>query len=494
VSDDGGIVFARVACCGLIAKLDHPGFVHGAALGPGDDEITVLDRDAVRVYGRDGAVRRSAEVLPGKTFADVAFDTTARHALVWQEGNLAALDTVTMAEHTVARDMHGDIVECEDGSTFAYLDDGGLVHVLLADGTPLATIKPSSRTVQLALSPGGDRLAAVAEHEVAVYDRAGAFIRAFSADSRGGIQLRGDDVWTANRDGTIRRYRAGVLVASLPLLVGDIARFEVAGALIAAVGSDNNLVIANALAEQLRVAPPPCDRTQSWIVQIAVLSFCRDGRKLLTVGKHFVGELVQVTDDDPLVSYDRQSGRAAVSTGTLAMYGADGKLLAVAKHGRHFGDVAIEDADHVLALDTPTGALWRWTWATDRLDKLVPVEHALAVAVTAGGVMISYRRTRDPSHRARRARGVPRHVAGPPLGRDPAGVRCDGDRRRDDRRDRAPARRLGLAPRRAVLRRHRRAPDPADERRHVDLGPRDRPAARDEPRPAPRTEQRYRVR
>jgi hypothetical protein len=149
-------------------------------------------------------------------------------------------------------------------------------------------------------------------------------------------------------------------------------------------------VIANAQAEQLRVLPPPCDRTQSWSAQIGVLSFCRDGRKLLTIGKHLVGELVQVTDDDPLLAYDRSSGRTAVSTGTLAMYGADGKLLAVASGGHHFGDVAIEDEGHVLALDTPTGALWRWTWATDRLDKLVPVQDALAVGATAGGVMISF--------------------------------------------------------------------------------------------------------
>src|SRR5207302_115832 len=43
-----------------------------------------------------------------------------------------------------------------------------------------------------------------------------------------------------------------------------------------------------------------------------------------------------------------------------------------------------------LALDVPRGFLWRWTPAADRMDKVMPVDGASAMAVTAGGVLIAY--------------------------------------------------------------------------------------------------------
>ena len=388
--DDKGVVFASAKCCRVIAKLPHPAYVHGAGLGPGPDEITVLEKEGVTVYSRAGVVLRHASPLPGKTFADILFDAPARHAFVWQEGNLAVLDLVTMKSIDLAHDEIGDVAASLDRSTFAYLDDARAIHVIAPDGKPLVTIPTSNRATWLALTPTGDRIAADNQHDVAIYNRTGALVHAFSADSRAGLAIRGDDVWAGNREGTIRHYHAGILVASLPLHAGDIGRFEIdpRGKFLASAGADDRLVIARADTEQLRVTEPPCERTQHWPAMVAVMSFCKDGRKVLNVGSRVIGELANVTDDDPILSYDRTSGRTAVSTGTVALY--DGARRVVATGGHHFGDVAIEDAGHVLALDVPTGWLWRWTVAADRLDKVMAVESASSMAVTANGVLVAY--------------------------------------------------------------------------------------------------------
>ena len=389
-SDDHGVVFVSPTCCELIAKLDHPAFIHGAALGPGPDEVTVLEKEGLRVFDRRGALRRSGQPMPGKTYADVIFDTGAHHALVWQEGRLVVVDLATMASKDLSHDMFGDVARSTEASTFAYLDNARAIHVIAADGAPVAVIPSANRATIVTLSPSGDRVAAVSEHEVAVYERTGKLVQAFSADSRAGIIIRGDDVWTGTRDGTIRRYHAGILVASLPLHPGDIGKMVMDGDRIASVGADDRMVISRADAEQLHVVPPVCDRTQNWPVQLGVMSFCTDGRIVLQVGRHVVGDLVDVTDDEPGFSYDRATGRTAVATAELAIYDRDGKLIAASKQKHHFGDVAIEDADHVLALDVPTGFQWRWTFAADLLDQVMPVEHASAIAVGATGVLLAY--------------------------------------------------------------------------------------------------------
>ena len=387
---DGGIAAVGTRCCDVIAKIPRTTFVHNATLGPGADELTLIDKSKIEVLGRDGASRRSI-ALPTPTF-DATFDRGGKHALFWAASELSAIDLVTMKTTSVAHDLHGDLAASEDRQTFAYLDEARVIHLVRADGSAIAAIRPSIYAAGVILSATGDRIAAITEHAIAVYDRDGKEVRRFTSEltSQGAAMVDGDDVWTASRDGKLRRYHAGVLVASLPVHVADITDVYLSGRLLGSLGSDYVLQLTRADALQFHPADPPCDRTSSWAFSEIVMSSCKDGRALAYIGMHQVGALVGVSDDTPTVSYDAATGFTGVASDSIAVYGPDATLRAVSTKFKA-NSVSFEDPAHLLVLEKgPKAGLWRWTFGADRWERLLDAPNTLAVAWTKYGTYLTY--------------------------------------------------------------------------------------------------------
>ena len=406
---DGGIAAVGTRCCDVLVKVPRTTFVHNATLGPGADELTLLDKSEIEVVARDGTSRRSL-ALPSAT-TDASFDRGGKHALFWAASDLTSIDLQTMKTTPVAHDLHGDLAASEDRQTFAYLDEARAIHLVHADGSAIATIHPSIYAAGVILSASGDRLAAITEHAIAVYDRDGRELRRFTSEltSQGAAMIDGDDVWTASRDGKLRRYHAGVLVASLPVHVADITDVYLSGRLLGSLGSDYVLQLTRADAMQFHPAAPPCDRTSTWAFSEVVLSSCKDGRALAYIGTHQLGALVGISDDTPTVTHDAATGFTGVASDSISVFGPDATLRAVSTKLKA-NDVSFEDTAHLLVVERgPTGALWRWTFGTDTWQRLLDTKRALAVAWTPYGTYLSY----DDGHvsvldtrRGRRARAA----------------------------------------------------------------------------------------
>jgi tRNA A-37 threonylcarbamoyl transferase component Bud32 len=396
---DSGVALLAPTCCDVLLKVTRPGFVHDLAPGPGSDEITTMEKDGLHVIGRDGTVRRSL-AFSGQ-FTDAAYDREGQHALVWSGGTLTAVDLATFAQHPLARDMHGDLAQSHDRETFAYIDDARVIHVLHADGSAIATIHPTIYAAGVVLSPTGDRVAALTEHAIAVYDRDGNELQRFTSElsAQGAAMVEGDDVWTASRDGKLRHYQRGVLVASLPVHVADIIDVQLGGRLIATLGSDYELQLTRADAMQFRPSDPPCPRVSSWPFDQAVLSVCKDGRFLMYIGTHQVGAIVGITDDTPTVAWDPTTKMAAVASDALSVYGPDATMRGLSRKMKAF-DIAFQDAQHLLVLEQvdpkltasagATAGVWRWEFATDRWERLFDAPHGLGLTSTPYGIYVSF--------------------------------------------------------------------------------------------------------
>ncbi|HVZ48424.1 MAG TPA: hypothetical protein VG916_06555, partial [Gemmatimonadaceae bacterium] len=395
VIGDKGVAVVAASCCTVLARIPHEAFVHGAAVGPGADEVSTLEKDGVHVYGWDGTARRSAAAIPGKTFADIAFDPAGTRALVWSEGKLAAVDLVSMEVRTVTEDLHGELASSADDGTFAYLDEARAVHVVDATGAAVApVVHPANRASAVWLSPAGDRVLAISEHEATVLARDGAELRGFATETAAGAMVRGDDVWTVGHDGKVRRYHDGVLVASVPAHAGDVVGFDLAGDRVASLGSDGLLVVTKASAEQFVVAPLPCERTTQWAVQYGIMSMCEDGRVLLNVGAHELGTAPKIADDSPMIAWDRALGVGAIEAADVVkVVDAKGGTLAISSGRVKPLDVQVEDARHLLVLENPEGPIWRWAFQEGDAGwtKVIDAAGATSIgAVAGGGVAVAY--------------------------------------------------------------------------------------------------------
>jgi len=391
VTAQHGFATIEPRCCRVIAKQTHDELIRmAAALDDDADEVATEEQDGVLVYGKDGAVRRRV-AIPESQFAEATFDAGARHVLAWSDGLLASIDTHTMAMRVVARDMYRDLTLSEDRSTFAYLDTAHVVHVIAGDGTAIVAFHTSVYADALALAPTGDRIAAIGDDGVALHDRSGKELFRIAFDLAQNLAMvDGDELWTASRTGVVRHFHAGVLVASTAVHVGDLTDARHAGALIATTDSDAQLAVTRADAMQFRPAPLPCDRSAEWAFADELMSVCKDGRFLAYRGSRLVGSLIGVSDEAPTVAYDDASGEVAVASDAMTVYGRDGTMLksSTRVHGE---DVSFEDAGHVIVLEHGEhAALWRWTWQTDRWDRLMDADHATAVVVTPHGTWLAF--------------------------------------------------------------------------------------------------------
>ena len=366
----------------------------GADAGPAADELTITTAEDITVYGTDGKVRRTLPLELSRSDGEPVWgDHTVFYGISTQ---LVAIDLVTMRQRTLATDVFAGPTGSADGSTLVYLDKQRHAHVLAGDGTPRIVFTPGPRAEQLFLSMDGDRVGAVGGHALGVYDRAGAELRVIplsSQDEETLVRLRDDDVWTGSTHGVVRHYHAGVLVASLPSHTTEIEDLRIAGDHVLSVGFDSTVVVSRASATQLITQPGPCRAGSYSISGPAIGYVCDDGRQLVYIGRHLLGEL---RDPELLfVAVDPASQRAAVVGKQLTVFDAHGAVLATGGAGRH-GPVAFEDADHLLVVAGEPDAIPKTAQQLMRLDLrtqtwtpvLAMTELTGAIAVVRGGILL----------------------------------------------------------------------------------------------------------
>ncbi|HEV7556471.1 MAG TPA: serine/threonine-protein kinase, partial [Kofleriaceae bacterium] len=375
----------------IIARIKPKENAMSAAFGPGSDEITSIERDAINIYGLDGKLRRSMPLALDQGEQEPAFDPTGRYLYLGAGSTITLVDIVAMTTRTIATDALAVVVASDDGSAYAYLDKDHAIHVITEDGRPIRTIRTTNQASHLVFSPTGDRLAAISEHDATIYNREGTLLTNFAIEaSPMDATTRDDDLWTASNDGVVRHYHNGALVASLPTQLTEIEVIMLSGDLIATVGSDTTLAIVRASAAQLVLADRPCARPQYAPEDIGISYLCGD-HQAIYVGRHLVGEVKDASLG--FVTMDPASGRGAFSSRTLTAFESDGKPLATTNEETgHTGAIAFEDKNHLLVaeLDKAGNGLWRWELSTGRWEHIVDLHEPGAVAMTAGGIMVGF--------------------------------------------------------------------------------------------------------
>ncbi|MEO8704935.1 MAG: protein kinase, partial [Kofleriaceae bacterium] len=349
-----------------------------AHLGPAAGEIATIEGDGIHVYDLAGTPRRHLAMTARQAANEPRFSPTGSHVIVSGQEHAEVIDLVTLALRPIAKNLDGPLEGAADGSVVGYVDSDGLAHLLTATGTPIRTFRPANRPHTLIFSPTGDRVGALSDNGLVVHDANGKPLHGIPAVKSAftQIEIRGDDVWLAPPDGTVQRYRRGVLIASLPSQLGEFAAFLVTKDLVLTAGNDGAFVMLRGDAEQLKLVPRPCETQSNSLAGVAVGYRCDETWHL------FVGtrEVASVADTAMgYLAYEPSSGRAAIGSkgAELVVYEA-GKPIARASR-EHPGAFAFEDRDHVVAARTDDGAVSRWTIGADRWDRVATVPHASAV-------------------------------------------------------------------------------------------------------------------
>ncbi len=361
-----------------------------AHVGPGSDEVAVVERDRLVIYGFDGKERRSMKLSMAQMSAWPLFDAGSHHMLWDDTRRLMVVDLATMQQKQVSEHFYGIPVISGDGTLAAYIDvDRHKIHVIAPDGTELRTIVPAVHETGVAMSETGDRIAAVGDTELAVYDRDGKLLGGHPVVLGDGITVLKDrDEWIAGLDGTIRHYHADQLVSSRPGHVTPVDQLVLAGDAIASLGTDSTVVVARADEAEVQFGAEPCRASGFNPTGVAMTFQCLDATQRVFVGSKHITTITG-PDNVELVAIDPASRRAAVWVGlAIQVYGADGALLGkrVAETPGGLGAPVFIDENH-LYLSEMGKAVWTWT-LPDHLEKLADVAGAALVAPTATGALV----------------------------------------------------------------------------------------------------------
>lgn len=379
----------------LLAKIATKEPASAADLGPGPDEVTIATRAGLTVYALDGTRRRSVDRDLSRSDSEPVWGTGTVFLALGT--SILAVDLKTMKERIVAADVYAGPGGSADGSTVVFVDKQRHAHVLDGDGTPRATFVPSQRPETLYVSMTGDRIGSVSERMVIVHDRSGKELRTVPLspqDEEILIRLRDDDVWTGSTHGVLRRYHAGVLVASLPAHTTEIEDFRLAGEAVVSIGFDQAVVVHRASATQFIPDPKPCEAGSYAMFGAAISYVCEDGRTLIYVGRRKLGEM-----RDHLLAHsalDLASGRSAVVGAELTVFDASGTVIATATGEDRRGPIAFEDADHLLVVtgEDTAPALMRLTIGAGTWERVATLpEPTMAIATVPGGVLLGGKAT-----------------------------------------------------------------------------------------------------
>ncbi|MDB4953373.1 MAG: serine/threonine protein kinase with repeat [Myxococcales bacterium] len=357
----------------------------GAHLGPGTDEVTVIETGAINIYSLDGKLRRSIPLSPPPGTVDPHFDRSGRFVVYTDEPRIVLVDLVKLETRILSTKAFGQADGSLDGSVFGFFDEDHQLHVFSGDGTEQKALSGPSRASGVFFSATGDRVGTVTGRELSVYDRAGKLLAITMIEAEQTmIHLRGDEVWTGGNDGVVRHYRDGQLVASLPVHAVEISSGAIARDALALRGSDGSLAIVRANAIQATAQPQVCKPVLVGAAGIGIAYTCKDVIHVYT-GRHHIGDY-PVSDLSVDIAFDPGSQRGVLSGGFgVRVFDTDAKPLAVAKDQK--GVATFEDADHLFVLE-PKKALWRWTFATDHWEQLVPVGEAYTIGAIPGTAVV----------------------------------------------------------------------------------------------------------
>ncbi len=356
-----------------------------AILGPAADEVSVTTAKGVVVYGHDGTLRRTLEI-------DLNMSDTPP---VWGHGtlfvglssSLKAIDLRTMKLRTIAANVYSGPAGSGDGKTIAYVDRDRVAHILDGTGVQITTLTAQQRIEVVYLSTTGDRVGAVSDRLLTVFDRSGKEIRVVPTspiDPELIVRLRGDHVWTGSTTGVIRHYHDTVMVASLPSHSAEIEDLRLSGDYLISSGYDSSIVVQTADVRQLVLGERPCKDSSYSLTGPAVGYVCADGNQHVYVGQRRIGTIRGSVLGH--VAIDPRSQRAAISGDALTVFDAQGAVIATAGED-YTGATAFEDADHVLVLRSleKKNELWRFTLPAKTWARVAEVPLAANSLVFASG-------------------------------------------------------------------------------------------------------------
>ncbi len=359
------------------ARLAHP--------GPGADEITVFEEAGLIVYGLDGTPRRRHDYnTQGAT--EPVIDASGRYALFEHDTQLHHIDLQTMTTKLVAPAQPTSPNEQVDSTIIGYITEGGEVHLMEWDGRELATFKPRTKPLVLYFAAAGDRVGALSEHDLEVFDVKGTPLYTLQMFGKQAVvRLRGEHTWISTADGVIRHYVKDRLVASLPLHEAEIYDLSLLGDTLVSVGGTGTIMFSDANAIDVVHGPLPCGGSDEGLgTEGPTVSFLCHGKQLLYVGRREFATL-----DDPtlgVVVWEPTSDRIAIAARSLAVYERGGKLVASADEADDSQpSIAFQDADNLLIVWPKRGpGLWRWTLSTNQWTKLMDIPQMTFVTTVRG--------------------------------------------------------------------------------------------------------------
>lgn len=246
---------------------------------------------------------------------------------------------------------------------------------------------PMQRIEVIYLSMAGDRIGAISDRVLSVFDRTGKELRIVPLspiDEEDLVRLRGDHVWTASTTGVIRHYHETVLVASLPSHTAEIEDLRLSGDFLVSSSYDASIVVQTADVRQLVLDERPCKASSYTMTGPAVGYVCPGGTNLVYVGRRHLGTI----RDSMLahVAIEPRSQRSAVVGRSLTVFDPQGAVIATADEA-YTGAIAFEDAENLLMLRTikESNELWRFTLPAKTWERVIDVPMAANSLVVAGG-------------------------------------------------------------------------------------------------------------
>jgi hypothetical protein len=305
-------------------------------------------------------------------------------------GTVTVVDLVHRTSKKLATDGRAELATTPDGARFGYIDRTDRVHVVAADGRELAVVKPEIRPQGVALSADDDQFAAVSDREIEVFDGKGTSLATFPIErDQYNFVLRGSDLWTAGNEGNVHHYVHGTLVADRPSHLTPVRALVVVGDAIASVAEDSSLVIAAADEKQLVQTPEVCAHPAFGPTGPLDAYACPGEPMRLYLGRQLVAE---VPADRELMDgqYDAASGRTVIQDQTgFTVFDRERKVIAHrdADPAHRRGGPGWIDSDHVAISEENVG-VWRWTFATNQLDKLVDIPGTYGSIPIEGGLLV----------------------------------------------------------------------------------------------------------
>jgi hypothetical protein len=258
--------------------------------GPELDEVTLVTNEGVTVFDWTGTPRRDLKIENSSDSGEPMLDVGARHALYLTDNEVHVVDLVTMKDRVVARDARYEMEGALDGSRFAYIDKDFKIHVIRGDGTEITKVDVEARPHGLVFSDEGARLGVPTEQRLFVFDETGKEVTDVPIKpEQSTYALRGDEVWVTNREGTVRHFVNGLLVASVPVHASEIRFAVIARGALATMGTDSVVTFVRSDARQVFEEPDLCKQIQFGSQGIAMQYTC-DQTSYLYMGRKKLGE------------------------------------------------------------------------------------------------------------------------------------------------------------------------------------------------------------